>query len=146
MIVENEVTLIFSVEADVLASLVLEFDGDTNLNQDDTVVFRLQRIDGSGSVLETLFSAFADAQDGGDSVMAEVNLLAGETYRVFCASYAISQEVKEDSFVEFTLTEPEGAVVPEPSQLPLVLGAAVGVAWFRRRPGTSGFRLRRAAV
>lgn len=78
----NESVLYFSVSADVTASLSMSYDGNTNVGN-DAVYLDLRRV-GEGenpTVLETLFSlGVYPAGEGEDEI--EVELLAGERYRV----------------------------------------------------------------
>jgi len=78
----NESVLYFSVSADVTATLSMSYDGNTNVGI-DAVLLELRRV-GEGenpTVLETLFTlGVYPAGEGEDEI--EVELLAGERYRI----------------------------------------------------------------
>ena len=109
--VANRVYHYFTVSEDTSATVSVTYDGDTNVG-DDEVALRLRRV-GTGDdpdLLETLF-ALALYPDGPGTVQEEVELLAGERYRLYV--YARARSIKDSgaasSQVDMRLTLPSCA-------------------------------------
>ena len=110
--VANRVYHYFSVSEDTSATVSVTYDGDTNVG-DDEVALRLRRV-GPGDdpdILETLFS-LSLYPDGPGTAEEEVELLAGERYRlyVYARARSINDSGPNDSQVDMTLSLPSCAV------------------------------------
>ncbi|MFG0247067.1 MAG: GC-type dockerin domain-anchored protein [Phycisphaerales bacterium JB052] len=109
--VANRVYHFFTVSEDTSATVSVAYDGDTNVG-DDEVALRLRRI-GQGDdpdILETLF-ALELYPDGPGTVEEEVELLAGERYRlyVYARARSINDSGAASSQVDMQLTLPSCA-------------------------------------
>lgn len=88
--VRNESFFYFSVSETTVATLDIEYDGATNVGNDE-VALRLRRV-GSGSdpdVLETLYT-LANEPDGSDRLEIDIDLIEGARYRLYLYSRARS--------------------------------------------------------
>ncbi len=106
--VANRVYHYFEVSEDTNATISVTYDGDTNVG-DDEVALRLRRV-GTGAdpdILETVF-ALALYPDGPGVVEEQIELIAGERYRLYLYARArsINDTGANDSQVDMVLSLP----------------------------------------